>query len=41
MFHDDYITMQIAMIYGESPDFNTLIEKLKILNQRFRMISEN
>ena len=40
MFKQDYGAMQAAMIYGESPDFNELIEQLKLLTGRFRLINE-
>jgi hypothetical protein len=40
MFRQDYRAMQAAMIYGESPDFDILIEQLKLLTGRFRLINE-
>jgi hypothetical protein len=40
MFRQDYRSMQAAMIYGESPDFDILIEQLKLLTGRFRLINE-
>jgi Nucleotidyl transferase AbiEii toxin, Type IV TA system len=40
LFRDDYSIMQREMIYGESPDFNTLLQQLRILNGRFRLIGE-
>ncbi len=40
MFRQDYGAMQAAMIYGESPDFDTLIEKLRLLTGRFRLLNE-
>lgn len=33
-FREDYEVMRKAMIYGESPDFDTILEKLKSLNER-------
>ena len=40
MFRQDYRAMQAAMIYGASPDFDTMINQLKILTGRFRLITE-
>lgn len=40
MFRQDYGAMQAAMIYGESPDFDTLIEKLRLLTGRFRLLND-
>lgn len=40
MFREDYSAMQLAMIYGDSPDFDVLISQLKLLQGRFRMIGE-
>lgn len=40
MFRQDYTAMQAAMIYGPSPDFNTMISQLKLLAGRFRLINE-
>jgi predicted nucleotidyltransferase component of viral defense system len=40
MFRQDYRAMQAAMIYGASPDFDTMINQLKILTGRFRLINE-
>ncbi len=40
MFRQDYRAMQAAMIYGDSPDFDTIINELKILTGRFRLINE-
>jgi hypothetical protein len=40
MFRQDYRAMQAAMIYGASPDFDTMISGLKILTGRFRLINE-
>lgn len=40
MFRQDYRSMQAAMIYGDSPDFDTMINELKILTGRFRLINE-
>ncbi len=40
MFRQDYRAMQAAMIYGASPDFDTMISQLKILTGRFRLIEE-
>jgi len=41
MFRQDYRAMQAAMIYRTSPDFDTMINQLKILTGRFRLIGEN
>jgi len=41
MFRQDYRIMQSEMIYGDSLEFNMLIEKLKILRGRFRLIREH
>lgn len=40
MFRQDYRSMQAAMIYGASPDFDTIISQLKILKGRFRLLEE-
>lgn len=40
MFRQDYRSMQAAMIYGDSPDFDTMINELKILTGRFRLLAE-
>ena len=40
MFRQDYRAMQAAMIYGTSPDFDTIISQLKLLTGRFRLINE-
>jgi hypothetical protein len=40
MFRQDYRAMQAAMIYGASPDFDTIISQLKLLTGRFRLINE-
>lgn len=40
MFRQDYRAMQAAMIHGDSPDFDTMINELKILTGRFRLINE-
>lgn len=40
MFRQDYSAMQAAMIYADSPDFETLIDELKILTGRFRLLHE-
>ncbi len=40
MFRQDYRAMQAAMIYGNSPDFDTIVNELKILTGRFRLINE-
>jgi Nucleotidyl transferase AbiEii toxin, Type IV TA system len=40
MFRQDYRAMQAAMIYGTSPDFDTMISQLKILTGRFRLLEE-
>lgn len=40
LFRQDYRAMQGAMIYGDSPDFDTIINELKILTGRFRLINE-
>ena len=36
LFKSDYETMREQMIYGEAPNFTALIERLKILLERFR-----
>lgn len=33
--------MQTEMIYGDSPDFDTMISQLKLLTDRIRLINEN
>jgi hypothetical protein len=40
MFRQDYRAMQAAMIYGVSPDFDTMINELKLLTGRFRLLAE-
>lgn len=40
LFRQDYRSMQAAMIYGTSPDFDTMIDQLKLLTGRFRLIKE-
>jgi hypothetical protein len=40
MFRQDYRSMQAAMIYGTSPDFDTMIEQLKLLTGRFHLLTE-
>jgi Nucleotidyl transferase AbiEii toxin, Type IV TA system len=40
MFRQDYRAMQAAMIYGASPGFDTMINQLKLLTGRFRLINE-
>ena len=40
LFREDYLQMQRGMIYGESPDFDTMIDQLRLLNGRFRVIGE-
>jgi ribulose bisphosphate carboxylase small subunit len=40
MFRQDYSSMQAAMIYGASPDFDIMINQLKLLTGRFRLINE-
>jgi hypothetical protein len=40
LFRNDYLLMQTSMIYGESPDFDTLIDHLRLLNGRFRLIGK-
>ena len=37
-WRNDYSTMQVSMIYGESLPFGKLIERIKLLNERFRNI---
>lgn len=37
----DYNTMLQTMIYGEAPDFDQLIERMKVLRNRFRTIPLN
>lgn len=39
LFRQDYASMQQQMIYGESLDFDILIDQLRSLNKRFRNIS--
>jgi len=41
LFRQDYRAMQAAMIYGTSPDFDTMIDQLKLLTGRFRLITEH
>lgn len=41
MFRQDYKSMQDAMIYGSSPDFETIINDLKILTGRIRLINDD
>lgn len=38
LWRQDYRDMQESMIYGESPSFDQLIEKLKVLNARINSI---
>ena len=40
MFRQDYRSMQSAMIYGPSHEFETIIDQLKLLTGRFRLIAE-
>ena len=40
IFREDYKSLQTAMIYGISPDFETVIQQLKILTGRFRLLNE-
>jgi hypothetical protein len=40
LFREDYIRMQSGMIYGESPNFEALIDQLRILNGRFRLMGD-
>jgi len=40
MFRKDYEAMQTAMIYGESPDFDEMLDQLKLLNGQFRLMEE-
>jgi Nucleotidyl transferase AbiEii toxin, Type IV TA system len=40
IFRQDYRSMQAAMIYGTSPDFDTMIDQLKLLTGRFRLLTE-
>jgi hypothetical protein len=40
LFRQDYIQMQRGMIYGESLEFETLVDHLRLLNGRFRVIGE-
>ena len=37
-FKDDYSKMQSLMIYGNRPPFNTLIERIKIINEQIKKI---
>lgn len=39
MWRKDYVTMQETMIYGESLPFESLIEKIRILNERIYQLS--
>lgn len=41
MLRQDYKSMQDAMIYGSSPDFETIINELKILTGRIRLINDD
>jgi|CXWL01.1.fsa_nt_gi hypothetical protein len=41
MFRQDYRAMQAAMIYGASTDFDTMIDQLKLLTGRFRLLGES
>ena len=36
----DYETKEEQMIYGDADDFNSLIEKLRSLQEKFRVKSE-
>ena len=38
-WRDDYTAMQASMIYGESLPFGKLIERIKLLNKRFRSLN--
>jgi len=40
MLEKDYAAMQTAMIYGQSPDFEEMINQLKLLTGRFRLMGE-
>ena len=40
MFRQDYKAMQHSMIYGTTTDFDTMINQLKILRGRFRLLEE-
>ncbi|MEO6233052.1 MAG: nucleotidyl transferase AbiEii/AbiGii toxin family protein [Ferruginibacter sp.] len=40
MFRQDYKSMQGSMIHGSSPDFDSMIDQLKLLTGRFRLINE-
>jgi predicted nucleotidyltransferase component of viral defense system len=37
-WESDYVSMRRSMIYGEAPDFKLLIQRLKELQNRFRLI---
>ncbi len=41
MFRKDYEAMQTAMIYGPSPGFDEMLDQLKLLNGRFRVMDES
>lgn len=38
LWRQDYREMQESMIYGESPSFDQLIEKLRVLNERINSL---
>ena len=38
-WRQDYNTMQETMIYGDSPPFDKLIEKIRILNEKINELS--
>jgi hypothetical protein len=40
-FRQDYAKMQQEMIYGQSPDFDSLIAQLTLLNGKFNQIGNN
>lgn len=40
LYREDYAFMQANMIYLESPDFDNLLQKLKWLNGKFRVVNE-
>jgi hypothetical protein len=39
-FRQDYRSMQAAMVYGTSPEFDAMVEQLKLLTGRFRLLTE-
>lgn len=37
-WHRDYDNMLLSFIYGEAPDFDTLMERMEELRERFRNV---